>query len=394
MKQLTGLFFAFMLTITAFAGEIEFTHSLTWKEIKEKAVKENKMIFFDAYTAWCGPCKYLENKIYTDDAVASYYNANYINVKFDMENGEGISLAEELGITSYPTLLYFSPEGKLVHKHIGAMNALEFINLGKDAQNPSKQYFALKEKALKLNLSDVDFTVWASQADKLDDSDKESIIADYLRGKDDILGNQDIATTVLMYTDNLTDKQLTYLHSNQTKIGQLMEWDASRTASVLYKKLFRQAAALYEKSNNNIDSFSAMVRKFDPGKENYAVRDLLFKVAVFIDKDNNKATNLLIQYLKDTKKPVSIDALAGWLLDYSSSFETADFKKINDQLGLFKLRPIDKGQEYWLYLMQMMCYVKAGNEVKAKLFAEKAYHHPGLPVEYKEVLKDSYGFTD
>ncbi|MBK9569336.1 MAG: DUF255 domain-containing protein [Chitinophagaceae bacterium] len=97
MKLLTGLVLSLVLALSAAATEITFEKSLTWKQIKEKAAKENKMIFFDAYTSWCGPCKYLENKVYTDDAVASYYNANYINVKFDMEDGEGISLAEELG---------------------------------------------------------------------------------------------------------------------------------------------------------------------------------------------------------------------------------------------------------------------------------------------------------
>ena len=394
MKQLTGLLLTLLLTLSAAATEITFVKSLTWKQIKEKAAKEKKMIFFDAYTTWCGPCKYLENKVYTDDAVASYYNANYINVKFDMEDGEGITLAEELGITSYPTLLFFSPEGELVHKYIGAMDALEFIDLGKDAKDPSKQYFALKDKAKELSLSDADFSGWAAQADKLEDSDKEGIIAAYLKSKSDILGNKDIANTVLMYTDKLTDQQLTYLHSNQTKIAQLMEWDADRTSAVLYKKLFRQAAVVYERSGNKIDSFRALIKKFDPKKENYAVKDLLFRVAVFVDKDINKATNLLIQYLKDTQKPVGIDAMAGWLLDYSSSFEAEHFKKINDQLTLFKIRPIDKGKEYWLYLMQMICYTQAGDETKAKSFAEKAYRHAGLPVEYKEVLRDSYGFSD
>ena len=394
MKLLTGLVLSLVLALSAAATEITFEKSLTWKQIKEKAAKENKMIFFDAYTSWCGPCKYLENKVYTDDAVASYYNANYINVKFDMEDGEGISLAEELGVTSYPTLLFFSPEGKVVHKFIGAMDAGQFINLGKDAQDPSKQYFGLKEKAEQLQLSDADFSVWASQADRLEDSDKELIIATYLQSKEDILGNKDIANTVLMFTDVLTDRQLTYLHSNQSKITQLMGWDAERTASVLYKKLFRQGAAVYEKSGNKIDSFRALIKKFDPKKENYAVKDLLFRVAVFIDKDMNKASNLLIQYLKDTQKPLAIDDLAGWLLDYATSFEVEQIQKINSQLSLFKLRPIDKGKEYWLWLMQMMCYAKAGNEAKAKLFAEKAYHHAGLAVEYKEVLKESYGFTD
>ena len=28
-----------------------------WQEIKELAAKENKLIFVDFYTQWCGPCQ-------------------------------------------------------------------------------------------------------------------------------------------------------------------------------------------------------------------------------------------------------------------------------------------------------------------------------------------------
>ncbi len=394
MKKLTGLLLAIMLTIGAFAGEIKFANGLTWNQIKEKAAREKKMIFFDAYTSWCGPCKYLEKEIYTNTEVADYYNANFINVKFDMEKGEGISLAEELGINSYPTLMFFSPEGKLVHKYIGAMGATEFMGLGKDALDPSRQYFALKEKAIQLKLSDADFTNWASQADKLEDADKEKIMADYLRTKPDILGNKDIATTVLLFDHYLDDQQLSYLHTHKARIGELMEWDAERTNAVLYKKLFRQAAVVYERSGNNIDSFRTLVRKFDPQQENFAVKDLHYREAVFVEKDMNKASSLLLQYLQDTKQPADIDALAGWLLDYSSSYDESQIRKISAALDLFKLRSMDKGKEYWLYLMQVICAVKTGDTARAKTVAGKAYHHAGLPVEYKEILKETYGFTD
>jgi len=137
MRQITTLLLFITLAFTAKAADgIQFEKNQTWTEIKAKALKERKMIFFDAYTSWCGPCKYLESDIYTEQSVASYFNSNFINVKFDMEKGEGIQLAGEFNIMAYPTLLFFSPEGKLVHKTVGAMEAPEFITLGKDARDP------------------------------------------------------------------------------------------------------------------------------------------------------------------------------------------------------------------------------------------------------------------
>ncbi len=393
MKKLTGLVPALLLSILTFAAEINFVSNLTWKQVKEKAKKENKMIFFDAYTSWCGPCKYLENSVYTDEAVATYFNANYINVKFDMEEGEGVKLSEEFDVTSYPTLLFFSAEGNLVHKSIGAMEAPQFIELGKNAKNPAMQYFTLKEKARKQLLTDADFVNWASMADQLEDPDKEPIIASWLALKPDILGNRDIAATVLMYTSELTDKQFSYLHQNKAKIEKLLGWDKEKTTSVLYNLLFSRAAIIYERTNNNIDSFRLGIRKFSPEKENYAVKDLQFRIAIQADKDNVKATALLIQYLKDVKQPLGIDDIAGWLLDYSSSFEKENYQAINAQLKLFKFRPLDKDKEYWLYLMQLVCEINLGNETAAKTVAEKAYRHPQLPAEYKKILADTYGLT-
>ncbi|HRD39394.1 MAG TPA: thioredoxin family protein, partial [Bacteroidia bacterium] len=39
----------------------------------EKAKKENKFILVDAYTTWCGPCKWMSKNIFTNDTAADYY---------------------------------------------------------------------------------------------------------------------------------------------------------------------------------------------------------------------------------------------------------------------------------------------------------------------------------
>jgi uncharacterized protein YyaL (SSP411 family) len=58
----------------------------SFSEIKEKAKKENKLIFMDCYTSWCGPCKMMARETFTNDTVAKYFNEHFINCSFDMEN--------------------------------------------------------------------------------------------------------------------------------------------------------------------------------------------------------------------------------------------------------------------------------------------------------------------
>lgn len=63
---------------------ISFEHS-SWEDILKKAKEENKLIFIDAYTTWCGPCKMMARNVFTDAEVGTFFNQNFINVKLDME---------------------------------------------------------------------------------------------------------------------------------------------------------------------------------------------------------------------------------------------------------------------------------------------------------------------
>ena len=89
--------------------DINFEHG-TFAEIKAKAKKENKLIFVDAYTTWCGPCKQMAKTVFTNDAVADFYNFSFINAKIDMEKGEGIEIAKQYEVKCYPNLLFMEME--------------------------------------------------------------------------------------------------------------------------------------------------------------------------------------------------------------------------------------------------------------------------------------------
>jgi thioredoxin 1 len=109
---------------------IQFTEA-TWSAILKKAKAENKIIFFDAYTTWCGPCKLLQKNVFTRDDVAKVFNDNFINVKFDMESGEGPALASKYPIQGYPTLFFISPKGKVVKELLGYQTPENLIKTAK-----------------------------------------------------------------------------------------------------------------------------------------------------------------------------------------------------------------------------------------------------------------------
>ncbi|QRR02685.1 thioredoxin family protein [Dyadobacter sandarakinus] len=103
----------------------------SWASILKKAKAEKKVIFFDAYTTWCGPCKMLQKNVFTRTDVADVFNKNFINVKFDMESGEGPALAAKYPLEGYPTLFFIDPDGKIVRQVIGYQRPEELIKIAK-----------------------------------------------------------------------------------------------------------------------------------------------------------------------------------------------------------------------------------------------------------------------
>jgi len=114
------------------ANGIDFSQS-EWQNIFVQAKAENKIVFVDAYTSWCGPCKKMSREVFTNSKVGEFYNANFINVKVDMERGNGPKLAAAFAVYAYPTYLFLSPDGELLHKGMGYLQAPDFIRLGQAA---------------------------------------------------------------------------------------------------------------------------------------------------------------------------------------------------------------------------------------------------------------------
>lgn len=135
MQKLLSLF---LLTISAllFSQESIDFQNLSFKEILAKAKSEKKLVFIDAYAVWCGPCKMMEKNIFPLPDVKDYYNANFINARFDMEKGEGRDLAVKYGIRSYPSFLFLNGDGEVVMKNLGYMGENDFLTIAKEANNP------------------------------------------------------------------------------------------------------------------------------------------------------------------------------------------------------------------------------------------------------------------
>lgn len=145
MTKSISILIILLAPLYVLAQGIEFFEG-TWQEVLAESKKTGKPVFMDAYTTWCGPCKMMSSKVFPEAEVGTFYNASFVNVKIDMEKGEGIKLAKTYGVRAYPTLLFIDSDGEMIHNGVGYRDAVSLISLGRDALNPEKQFASSKKK--------------------------------------------------------------------------------------------------------------------------------------------------------------------------------------------------------------------------------------------------------
>lgn len=88
----------------------------TLDEIVAEAELKNKIIFIDFYTTWCGPCKWMDSNVLNQNSVVSKLNRNFVNYKVDAEDFEGVNTALKYRVAAYPTYIFVTPTGTVLHR--------------------------------------------------------------------------------------------------------------------------------------------------------------------------------------------------------------------------------------------------------------------------------------
>jgi thiol-disulfide isomerase/thioredoxin len=100
---------------------IKFMANEPWEQVLQQAKEQERLIFMDCYTEWCGPCKGLAQNVFPQKEVGDFFNANFVNAQYDMEKGDGKMLYDKYKeyIIGFPTLLLIDAKGQVVHQMAG-----------------------------------------------------------------------------------------------------------------------------------------------------------------------------------------------------------------------------------------------------------------------------------
>lgn len=121
-------------------------HWMTFEQAVEKSKTEKRKIFIDVYTDWCGWCKVMDRKTFTDPKVAKLLNEKFYAVKFNAEQREDVKFNEttfkfiENGRSgyhqlaaallnnqlSYPTVVFLDEDFKMIQPLPGYREVAEF----------------------------------------------------------------------------------------------------------------------------------------------------------------------------------------------------------------------------------------------------------------------------
>lgn len=150
MKVYFSLFILIPIISKAQVGNgdgIYFESPLQWEQLLKKATSENKFIFLDCYTSWCGPCKAMDENVYTNKELGQFMNKNFISVKILMDSPQtdDKGIQRKFNVNVFPTFLFLSPTGSIVHRSFAYKSTNDFFSLVKDAMNSDKQYYTLLE---------------------------------------------------------------------------------------------------------------------------------------------------------------------------------------------------------------------------------------------------------
>ena len=69
----------------------------------------------------------MAKSVFTTKEAGDYFNKKFVNIKIDMEKGEGINLARQFKIQGYPTFIILNSNGKELGRIVGGAEIKQFI---------------------------------------------------------------------------------------------------------------------------------------------------------------------------------------------------------------------------------------------------------------------------
>ena len=216
---------------------------MTYEEALVAAKQENKLVFIDFYTTWCGPCKMMINTVFPQKKVGDYLNKRFVCIKLDAEK-EGKDLAELHQVKAYPTFIGLDANEKVIMNKVGGGQADDFIAAIERQLDPEKNPQRLKERyetgERTPDLINSYAGLLLEQAYEKNDREKEketfNMVQDYFNGLNDIERlNPDNLFIYMTYTNSITNPAAQYMISHRDEFDPSVKEEVAKRIEQLFQ---------------------------------------------------------------------------------------------------------------------------------------------------------------
>lgn len=130
MKATTSWGVGMALAVFALASPVVAQEGLRWesdlKTAQNLARQTNRLVLIHFGGPWCGPCRMLEQKVFSQPGFGAELAADYVAVKVDPNVERAV--AREYGIDRVPTDVIATPSGQLIYRITSPNTAADYVN--------------------------------------------------------------------------------------------------------------------------------------------------------------------------------------------------------------------------------------------------------------------------
>lgn len=123
---------AFILLACLLAGNAA-AQKVAWSPKSDKgfdqAMEERKFVLEYFTKSRCTECALLERTLFKDPDIVDYLNERFVSIKSDIASPNGKTDAENYGVETYPSILFFNSRGEQIERAtlVGVLGANEFL---------------------------------------------------------------------------------------------------------------------------------------------------------------------------------------------------------------------------------------------------------------------------
>lgn len=332
----------------------------------QDAKAAGKPVFFMCYASWCSHCAHMKKEVFTDSAVASFFNTNFVCAAQDMEKGEGVKLNERLRVKGFPTFVIFDSKGTLLYRVSGDFSKEQILEQGKAALDPHKQLPYLHNQ-FAADTTNAAKCLEYIRALKRADMRTDGVVRRYFSTQSDAQLLTDTSWRILAWgVDDVTSREFQFL------LSHLKAYDTIASPERVERKIAFVANEVLQPLASDGDSATYFTtRKYVSSTGLYKVDSTIFMadIALYEKRENWKAYAQATQKYADVYLQNNLNKMRDVVEKY---LQFVDDPQALKHATKWTQSILDRRPEYAVEVLGAKLYLKLNDKEHAVAMAKKA----------------------